>query len=66
MAARNSIAKYSRHGWQLISKKFRIYHQGGLDSYCQFYAIVNLINFLHFKATREAYPFDSGSAICSV
>jgi hypothetical protein len=53
MAARNSIAKYSRHGWQLIQNKLRIYHQGGLDSYCQFYAIFNLINFLHFKTTQN-------------
>jgi len=52
MAANQSIAKYSRHGSQLMQEQFRIYHQGGLDAYCQFYAIFNLINFLHFKRTQ--------------
>jgi hypothetical protein len=53
MSTRNPSAKYSRHGSQLFQDKFRIYHQGGLDSYCGFYAIFNLINFLHFKQTQN-------------
>jgi hypothetical protein len=53
MTARKCIAKYSRHGSQLFKNKFRIYYQGGLDSYCQFYAIFNLINFLYFKKQQN-------------
>jgi hypothetical protein len=26
-----------------------VYHQGGVDTYCGFYAILNLVNFLKFK-----------------
>lgn len=43
--------RYSKHGWERFQDKFVIYHQGGLDAYCQLYAIFNLINFLHFKLT---------------
>lgn len=50
---RNPSAKYSRHGSQLFQDKFRVYRQGGLDCYCGFYAIFNLINFLHFKTTQN-------------
>jgi hypothetical protein len=53
MPTRNPSAKYSRHGSQLFQDKFRIYHQGGLDCYCGFYAIFNLINFLHFKQIKK-------------
>ncbi|MBU3889720.1 hypothetical protein [Methylosinus sp. KRF6] len=30
-----------------------MYHQGGLDTYCGFYAILNLVNFLKFKENRS-------------
>jgi hypothetical protein len=47
------VDHYDRHGREKFQNKFVIYHQGGLDTYCQFYAIFNLINFLHFKRARD-------------
>jgi len=47
---------YSAHGSHLIGK-LRVYHQGGLDTYCGFYAILNLINFLKFKERHTNHDF---------
>jgi len=32
----------------------RVYHQGGLDTYCGFYSVLNLINFLHWRNNPNA------------
>ncbi|MGH6834458.1 MAG: hypothetical protein ACREC9_02700 [Methylocella sp.] len=40
--------KYSAYGSHWMGG-LRVYHQGGLDCYCGFYAIANLINFLYLK-----------------
>jgi hypothetical protein len=55
MPPKNPSAKYSRHGSKLIQDKFRVYHQGGLDAYCQIYSIFNLINFLYFKQKESDF-----------
>ena len=52
----NPNSKYSAHGSELIGS-LRVYHQGGLATYCGFYAIVNLINFLKFKENASNYDF---------
>jgi hypothetical protein len=52
----NANSKYSAHGSHLIGK-LRVYHQGGLDTYCGFYAILNLINFLKFKERHTNHDF---------
>jgi hypothetical protein len=48
--------RYSAHGSELIGN-LRVYHQGGLDTYCGFYAILNLINFLQFKERTSDHDF---------
>ena len=48
--------RYSAHGSELIGN-LRVYHQGGLDTYCGFYAILNLINFLKFKESASDHDF---------
>jgi hypothetical protein len=50
----NPNSKYSAHGSHLIGK-LRVYHQGGLDTYCAFYAILNLINLLKFKDAAQTF-----------
>jgi hypothetical protein len=47
---------YSAHGSELIGN-LRVYHQGGLDTYCRLYAILNLINFLKFKESASNHDF---------
>jgi hypothetical protein len=47
----NPNSKYSAHGSELIAN-LRVHHQGGLDTYCGFYAILNLVNFLKFKESE--------------
>jgi hypothetical protein len=46
---------YSYYGSHLVGR-LRVYHQGGLDTYCGFYAILNLVNFL--KSGEESNTFD--------
>ncbi len=48
---------YSAHGSHMIDSRLCVYHQGGLDSYCGFYAILNLVNFLKFKQSTESGDF---------
>lgn len=45
--------KYSAFGSH-FENKLRVYHQGGLDTYCGFYSVLNLINFLYFKRSLGA------------
>ena len=52
----NPNSKYSAHGSELIGN-LRVYHQGGLDTYCGLYAILNLINFLKFKESASNQDF---------
>jgi hypothetical protein len=52
----NPNSKYSAHGSELIGN-LRVYHQGGLDTYCGLYAILNLINFLKFKESASNHDF---------
>jgi hypothetical protein len=53
----NPNSPLSAHGSDTVDGAFRVYHQGGLDTYCGVYAILNLINFLRFKATRTDPDF---------
>ncbi len=41
--------RYSVHGSHILGNRLRVYHQGGLDTYCGFYAILNLINFIKYR-----------------
>ncbi len=43
---------YSARRSHVIDNCLRVYHQGGLDTYCGFYAILNLVNFVKFKNER--------------
>jgi hypothetical protein len=52
----NPNSKYSAHGSELIGN-LRVYHQGGLDTYCGLYAVLNLINFLKFKESASNHDF---------
>ena len=49
--------RYSAHGSHMIGNSLRVYHQGGLDTYCGFYAILNLVNFLKFKIDPSQQDF---------
>jgi len=51
--SRHGSDPYSRHGSEKCQDKFTIYHQGGLDNYCQLYSIFNLINFITFKKSQN-------------
>jgi hypothetical protein len=48
---------YSTHGSHLIDDRLRVYHQGGLDTYCGFYSILNLVNFAKFKQDTKNGDF---------
>ena len=48
---------YSAHGWHEFSNGLCVYHQGGLDTYCGFYAILNLVSFLKFQECRSSIDF---------
>jgi hypothetical protein len=53
MPPTNQNSPLSTHGSAMVDGAFRIYHQGGLDTYCGFYAILNLVNFLQFKTDQN-------------
>jgi hypothetical protein len=40
--------KYSAYGFHKMGS-LRVHHQGGLDTYCGLYSVLNLINFLYFE-----------------
>jgi len=54
---KDNVRAYSAHGWHDLGPGLRVYHQGGLDSYCGLYALFNLINFLKFSKERSTIDF---------
>jgi hypothetical protein len=44
----NMPDKYSFYGFHKMGS-LRVYHQGGLDTYCGLYSVLNLINFLYLE-----------------
>lgn len=53
MPVANPNSPLSAHGSHLVDDAFWVYRQGGLDTYCGFYAILNLVNFLKFNEAGE-------------
>jgi hypothetical protein len=51
------MPEYAAHGSHQVESRLRVYHQGGLDTYCAFYAVLNLVNFLKFKEDTEKGDF---------
>lgn len=49
------MADYDAYGSHFVNSHLRVYHQGGLDTYCGFYAILNLVNFLKLKEGDYLY-----------
>ncbi len=45
-----NISNFSAYGFHKLANGMRVYHQGGLDSYC---GILNLMNFMRFKDNRS-------------
>ena len=57
------MPNYSAHGSHLIDERLRVYHQGGLDTYCAFYAILNLVNFLKFTIDPSQQDFIGAAGV---
>ena len=48
--------RYSGYGWHKIGP-LSVYHQGGFDTYCGLYSILNLVNFLKLKKCASNEDF---------